>query len=98
MDEKSVVASLALHAVLEPIFQEVTSCEGECANATPNCAATDSVLVEELMLLFKLGCCFCLSQLESDERHIAAVQTLRTAFTKVSEGDLYKLVDGCGQL
>lgn len=24
MDEKSVVASLALHAVLEPVFQEVS--------------------------------------------------------------------------
>ena len=34
MDEKSVVASLALHAVLEPIFQEVSWCEGKRMDPT----------------------------------------------------------------
>ena len=32
-----------------------------------------------------VSCYSCLSQLESDDRHIAAVQTLRTAFTKVNK-------------
>ena len=35
MDEKSVVASLALHAVLEPIFQEVSSLRGSAWISCP---------------------------------------------------------------
>ena len=58
--ERNVVASLALHAVLEPVFNEVSSSSRSCYN---------------LLLT---------PQLEADDRNIAAVQTLRTAFTKVN--------------
>lgn len=70
MDEKSVVASLALHAVLEPIFEEVSLWK--------------SLVVYCLEILMSSFPLTTDNQLEGDDRHIAAVHTLRSAFTKVS--------------
>ena len=62
--EKNVVASLALHAVLEPVFKEVS---------------LPDVLYSRLSIILAIT-----FQLEADDKNLAAVQTLRNAFTKVS--------------
>lgn len=69
MDEKGAVASLALHAVLEPIFKEASFC-------------VYSTRLYPICFSLSLSSLFLLLQLELEDRNIAAVQTLRSAFTK----------------